>query len=256
MDRSQARGAAPVAPILMIAGAALILIGCVLPWFTVSADFTRFGAAARSITGNGMDTSDGPLFLVIAIGIAILGIVALIGKSRSVRLTVSVIAALGALFVGVIAIYNALTPKSQAIDEITKELGGGAAAIAVRRFVENLFDRGIIHIGVDVGLWIVVIGAVGALVGSLMAAVTAGSIETAPTYAVAPAAAAVAEWSGQAATPTPAGAPAPMSGPAAGAPPGAEPASPWATPAPAQTPAPPEPDAGPMSDDAERPPAG
>jgi hypothetical protein len=227
MDRSQARGATSVGPILMIAGAALILIGCVLPWFTVDANFARFGAASRSVTGTGMDTSDGTLFLVIAIGIALLGVVALIGKTRSARLSVSVIAGLGALFVGGVAVYNALTPKQQAIDEITKEIGGGTAAAAVRAFVLNLFNRGIVHIGVDAGIWIVVAGAAGALIGSAIAAASAGSVRTSMASAVSypPA---VAGWSSQAGPPSPVAPMVPTS--------------------------PPEPPSGPVAEDADRPP--
>jgi hypothetical protein len=227
----------------MIAGAALILVGCVLPWFRLNADFSSLGGGARSVTANGMDTSDGTIFLVVAIGIGILGVVALIGQARGARVAGSVIAALGALFVGGIAIYDAVTPKAQAIDEASKELGGLGAA-AVRRFIEGLFDRGVITIDVQLGLWVVIVGAVLALIGSVLAAAAARSVQVGvPAF---PAAASTPPSGSAMSTATPSGTPI--------APDPAEPAEPSEEPTPPMTPTePPEPPAGPISEDVDRP---
>jgi Tryptophan-associated transmembrane protein (Trp_oprn_chp) len=188
MDRSVARGSTRFAPIMMIVGAAAVLVGCVMPWFSLRADFSSFGGAAvQTTTANGLDTSDGTIFLVTAIAIALLGVVALVSTNRSTRVGVSAVAALGSLFVVGFAVYDAVTPKAQAIDEASKELGTGIGAAAVRRFIERLFDRGFIEIGVEPGLWIVIVGAAVALVGSLIAVVTARSAQQQPTGGPAPA---------------------------------------------------------------------
>lgn len=243
MDASDARRPSPAAPILMIAGAALILVGCVLPWFRLNADFSSLGGGARSATASGMDTSDGTIFLVIAIGIAILGVVALIAQARGARVAGSVIAALGALFVGGIAIYDAVTPKAQAIDEASKELGGLGTA-AVRRFIEGLFDRGVITIDVQLGLWVVIVGAALALIGSVLAAATARSLQTrVPAFAPA---ASTPPWGSGMSTATPSGAPTSPGPP--------EPVPPWSEePAPPMTPTqPPGSGAQPISEDVDR----
>jgi hypothetical protein len=244
VDVSDARRPSPAAPALMIAGAALILVGCVLPWFRLNADFSSVGGGARSVTANGMDTSDGTIFLVVAIGIGILGVIALIAQAGGARVAASVIAALGALFVGGIAIYDAVTPKAQAIEEASKELGGLGAA-AVRRFIEGLFDRGVITIDVQLGLWVVIVGAVLALIGSLLAAATARSVQVGvPAF---PAAASTPPSGSAMSTATPSGTPI--------APEPAEPAEPRPEePTPPMTPTqPPEPPAGPISEDVDRP---
>jgi hypothetical protein len=178
VDRSDARGASKLGPVMMIVGAAAVLVGCVLPWFSLRADFSRVGGpGVRTTTANGLDTTDGMIFLVIAIAIAVLGVIALVSTARGARIGVSVIAALGSSFVGGVAIYDALTPKAQAIDEASNELGAGVGAAAIERFIGGLFDRGFIDIAVDIGLWIVIVGAAVALTGSVVAAVTAAALQ-------------------------------------------------------------------------------
>jgi hypothetical protein len=191
MDRSTSRPPSPQAPILMIGGAAVAVVGCLLPWFAVHADFSALGGeGARVSTASGLDTSDGKIFLLVAVGIAAMGVVVLLSRVRSARLASSVVAVLGSLFLGGVAIYDAATPQAQAIEEVSNELGSGTGAAAVRRLVEGLFDRGFIEIDVQAGLWLVIVGAAVALIGGLIAAAT-------PTPARGPA---------QAATETPSGA--------------------------------------------------
>jgi hypothetical protein len=233
MDRSTSRPPSPQAPILMIGGAAVAVVGCLLPWFAVHADFSALGGeGARVSTASGLDTSDGKIFLLVAVGIAAMGVVVLLSRVRSARLASSVVAVLGSLFLGGVAIYDAATPQAQAIEEVSNELGSGTGAAAVRRLVEGLFDRGFIEIDVQAGLWIVIVGATVALIGGLLAAATSGS---------APAAA------GAAAATRPGGSVPP------------EPTVAGPTPAPQPTP-PPQPTApsestsGPIGEDADRPP--
>jgi hypothetical protein len=87
-------------------------------------------------------------------------------------------------------LYNALSPTSQAIDAISSELG--PAGIAARRFVEGLFDRGFISIDAAIGLWLVVLGALVALVGSVLSVLGARSGEPQPIGR-----GAIAGWSSQ-----------------------------------------------------------
>jgi hypothetical protein len=157
---------------MMILGSAAVVIGSVLPWFTLRVDTSSFGGAGvRTATADGLDTSHGPIFIVVAIVVAALAAVALVTATSGTRTGVSIVAALGALAVLAIAIHDAATPRSALLDEVSGQIGA-VGATAVRRFIQGLFDRGVVEIEVDVGLWVVILGAAAALIGSVLAAVT------------------------------------------------------------------------------------
>jgi hypothetical protein len=165
---------------MMIVGAAAVVIGSVLPWFTLRVDTSSFGGAGvRNATADGLDTSHGPIFIVIAVVVAALGAVAVVTAARGTRTGVSIVAALGALVVLAIAIHDAATPKSALLDEVSREIGAAGAA-AVRRFIEGMFDRGVVQIDVEAGLVVVIVGAAVALIGSVLAAATAASAPAEP----------------------------------------------------------------------------
>jgi hypothetical protein len=172
-----------VAPILTIAGGAVVVLGSLLPWFELRANPERFGGAGGAISRSvgGLQTSQGTLLLVIGVVLVVFGAVMFAVPGRSARFTIALLAALGALFAAAVALYNALTPTSQAIDAISSELG--PAGIAARRFVEGLFDRGFISIDAAIGLWLVVLGALVALVGSVLSFLGARSGEPQPIAA-------------------------------------------------------------------------
>jgi hypothetical protein len=239
VDGSDVRRATSAAPFLMVGGAVLILIGSLLAWYRLGVTLASIGTS-RSVTITGVRTNPGRIFLAAAFVVAALGAAAWASGNASTKRLLAVIGAVAAGFVGVVAVYDALTPKSQVIDAAARDLGGAGGGFVFRRIIEGLFDRGIIKIDVQTGLWVVVAGAALALVGSLFVApsppVSAGA------------------WSSGIATATPAGAPispepaspAPAS-PAPAAPTPSRPSAP--VPAPAGTP---EQPAGPMGEDAVR----
>ncbi|HZP90940.1 MAG TPA: hypothetical protein VFC04_08105 [Actinomycetota bacterium] len=141
----------------------------------------------------GSDTSDGKIFVWIALGLVAAGLVLLVLRARGGRLALSVLAVGGSAFVAGFGLYDALTPKAQAIDEATSRLGGGAE---VRSLLERLFDQGILTISVEIGLWLVVAGGAVALVGALAGMVSrakagAGATEVGTGFAPPPPAPAV-----------------------------------------------------------------
>jgi hypothetical protein len=244
MDATASRGDSRLGPVLMIVGAAAVAVGSVLPWFRLKADFSSFGGpGAQVTTAKGLDTSDGKIFLVVAIGVAVLGLAAIAAKAKGPRRVISIIGALAALFVGAVGIYDAATPKAQAIDEASKRVGGGIAVDAAKRFIEGLFDQGFIKIEVQVGLWIVVAGAAVALVGALVSAVTARGAVPVPVAAMPMPAPSESAWAQAAPSPSsmPASAPLPSSMPEPLAPQPPTPPSPPA-PGPAGGPGPTEED--------------
>jgi hypothetical protein len=239
VDGSDARRATSAAPFLMVGGAVLILIGSLVAWYRLRVILASIGAS-RSVTITGVRTNPGKIFLVAALVVAGLGAAAWSSGNASTKRMLAVIGAVAAGCVGVVAVYDALTPKSQVIDAAARDLGAGGGFV-FRRIIEGLFDRGIIKIDVQPGLWVVVAGAALALVGSLVAAVTARSLGAdAPAFSPPVPAGA---WSSGIATATPAGAPISPE-PASPAP--SQPSAPLAAPA-----GPPEPPAGPMAEDAD-----
>jgi hypothetical protein len=152
---------------LMLVGGALAAIGTQLDWFTARADLTSLGESVQTQVAKGSDTSDGKIFVWVALGLVAAGLVLLVLKARPSRLALSLIAIAASAFVGGFGLYDALTPKAQAIDEAASRLGGGAA---VRSLLERLFDQGILTISVEVGLWLVVAGGAVALVGAIAGA--------------------------------------------------------------------------------------
>jgi hypothetical protein len=177
MDTSDARRPSPAAPILMIAGGALIVIGSALDWYALRVTLPPTGLT-RSVTVAGLRTNPGKLLLVAGIVIVALGAIGLSTSTASTKRMTSIVAALGALFGGAIAIYDIVTPRRQVIDAAAKEFGGPAGGAAIRGVMEGLFDRGILKIDVQLGLWMVLVGAALALIGSLLAAATARPPQT------------------------------------------------------------------------------
>jgi hypothetical protein len=182
MDRSAAGRSRSAAPPLMIAGAALILIGSLVAWYSVGVTIASFGAT-RAVTIDGLRTTPGKICLVAALLVAALGAAAWSSRAASTTRMLAILGAVVAALVGAIAVYDAVTPRAQVIDAAARDLGGPSGGLAVRRIIENLFDRGVITIDVGPGLWLVVAGAVVALVGSILAVAT-----VAPTAVDAPAA--------------------------------------------------------------------
>lgn len=86
----------PLAAWLMIAGAALLIIGAFLPWFTIG---------DTSISGMdeiGGESRDGPVFVGIGVIIAVLGVVTLVWKRTLGVLIAALVVGAFALLAGVI----------------------------------------------------------------------------------------------------------------------------------------------------------
>lgn len=132
----QARGRSTRAPALvLLGGAALIAVGCLLPWFVS-------GSGTGRTTLAGIDTDDGEILLAAAGAIAVLGLLA--GLGGVLRALVTVSALLVSLFVLITSVVDA-----RDIAELTSALPGGGLG------------------NVGIGLWAVIAGAVTALVGAI-----------------------------------------------------------------------------------------
>lgn len=150
--QSQTKKASP-GPIVMIAGAVVIAIGSVLPWASVTVQ-----AVERSI--GGLD-GDGVLTLVGAVLIALAALVWLTGRG-SARIVGIILAALA----GAIAVYDLVN-----INDTAKDL--------------SVVSEGFAEASAGIGIWIVVAGAVIALIGGFLPGTKAAPSGAQPSQPVA-----------------------------------------------------------------------
>ena len=162
-------GTSGLGPLFSVVGSVVAALGCLPTWFKIRADLSSVGGAVQTETVNGLKTNDGKIFISIAVILIVLGLAMLVVKGRGGRRALGLIVFLGSAFVGGFALYDALTPKSQAIDEAARSLGARASLAEVKQVLEGLFDQGIVRIDVQIGLWLVVAGAAVALMGALLA---------------------------------------------------------------------------------------
>ncbi|MFB3739392.1 MAG: hypothetical protein ACE14W_10585 [Candidatus Velamenicoccus archaeovorus] len=230
-----------VAAIVVVAGGALAAGGSLLTWASAT-------AGGFSVSARGLDGWEGKLTLAGGAIMLIAGVAALAGSGSS-RLRGS--AVIGGLVVAGVGIYTAATAKDQVVDgaaaEIARQLDVPLAQ--ARDAIRTTIDTGLLSIGLEVGLYLVIVGGVLGAAAAVLAwassrrepgASTLGrGIDTGWTMP-APAAPVGAP---DPTDPDPTGTPAPI------APPGS---NPWATPGtrerPPGTPTPPPPPSpGPMT---------
>jgi hypothetical protein len=131
-----------------IAGAALMIIGCVLPWATQSNGFA-------SVTVQGTSAGGGQVSIVLGLGIIVLGglfLAGIVGRWSNVV----------SLVLGILALVICVANMSNVSDVIDQE----------KRDVPGLADSGAgTHFGA--GLVVLLVGSIIVVVGSLLACVAA-----------------------------------------------------------------------------------
>lgn len=182
MQSSTPGRTSPVAGLLVLAGGALTAVGSLLSWFEVRADLSSIGQPVQTESVKGLDTSDGGILIWVGVGLVVLGVALLFLRQRGGRIGLSVLALLAGAFAGGVGLYDALTPKTQAIDEASKGLSGVGVQQA-KQFLEGLFDDGILKITVQIGLWLVVVGGAVALIGALVGLFMRSRVPVAPAAA-------------------------------------------------------------------------
>lgn len=84
----------PVAGVLLLVGAALLVVGCILPWFSVSGtDYNGFGDEAG-------ESRDGPFFVGMAVILAAFGITLLAARRVLAVAIIAVVVASFSLIAG------------------------------------------------------------------------------------------------------------------------------------------------------------
>ena len=166
------RGAS-VRPGVMLAlvGGLLAAVGSPLPWLKASVNAAALGGGGlQSKTANGFD-GDGWITLVA--GLIVVVVAGAMWMRKSSGKGLSALVMLGGLVAGGTGLYDMLTAKSTFIDELVKEgAGSGLPADQLRALIDSWFDKGIIKISPEFGIFVVIAGGVLALLGGLILVVS------------------------------------------------------------------------------------
>lgn len=159
--------------IVVVVAAIVAVIGVLLPWAKagVSGALAQSGLdVSQSVSG--LSTSDGKIFLALAIALVVVGVVALAtGAGRWTGIAAIVLGVLAAAF----AVYEIATLKSSFVDSVLKQVQqqapvGTSQAILdrARAVIQQFIDRGAISIKAGVGLFLSAAGGVAAVLGGIM----------------------------------------------------------------------------------------
>jgi hypothetical protein len=165
-------GLALVAAALAVIGGIAATVGSLLSWAEAS-------VGPASFTAKGIDGWEGKVTVVGGVVLLVGGIAAFLGSVGGVgRLRTS--ALVGGIAAAGVGAYTALTATSQIVDaaasEIAKETG--VPVDQGRSTVQLAFDQGVIHLTLQVGLWLVIVGGVLGIVAGVIA--LAASRQTPP----------------------------------------------------------------------------
>ncbi|MDP9296675.1 MAG: Trp biosynthesis-associated membrane protein [Actinomycetota bacterium] len=145
-------------------GGLLVTLSAFLPWFTMSADLSRFGAGAFSQTFSGQALL-GPAVLIA--GLLLMGagvaLAALRGRGTIGPATVGILVGLAT---AVFSIHDIVTAKTQAVDAATKSVTGSGVPTDQAQRILDLFH---FNISVQVGAFVAVIGAILGLAAGILA---------------------------------------------------------------------------------------
>jgi hypothetical protein len=155
--------------ILGLVGGALLIIGSLMTWATVSVNVGNIAKAvgvdpstipagafpdSQSFAGTG--SSDGKVALACGVLALIAAVLVIMTTGRTVA---AVVLMVGGLVGGGFALYDGLTGKDKAIDEGVK----GLSALGLPGDVKSFFD-----VSIGIGIWVCVAGGLVALVAGIM----------------------------------------------------------------------------------------
>lgn len=162
----------PGAIVVVVAGV-VAFVGLFLPWFKTSESAALLQSGLNlPPSGNGIDTSDGKIFIVLAIALVVVGVVALVtGVGRWIGIVAIVLGVLTAAF----AIYEITALKDSVADSILDALKKQAPTEPTqdqldqaRGVILQFIDRGAISVKAGVGLFLGAAGGVAAALGGIM----------------------------------------------------------------------------------------
>jgi hypothetical protein len=155
---------------LLVVGGVLIGIGVLLPWGRAIA-----GPFHQDVAG--IKGWEGQVTGILAIGMIVRGIAAWNANKRGEKSRLAGAALVTGLIAAGIAVYDLVTVRSQALDHVVTN---GASTIAgqvglpvdvVTSRIKDMIDSGVIQFQFQIGIYLVVVGGLMAVAGSVFALV-------------------------------------------------------------------------------------
>lgn len=172
----------PAAAVIGLVGGALVVIGSLISWFSISintanlekalgvdlSNVPQAAALSQTRTVRGTSTGDGKIMLAVGIVILVAALVILLTQVSRILIGIVLLAA-GALGAG-LGIIDATVQKNDALDQLNSSLGSVLPVAASQIF----------NLDVGIGLWLCILGAIAAIVAGLMVFVGRARSEPGP----------------------------------------------------------------------------
>jgi hypothetical protein len=162
--------------LLALIGGAMAVVGALMPWVRVSADYTAFGVRLLSVTTKGTAWRDGWIVLICAILVAVSGILLILMQQRAFQQLWSTLILVFAVPVAGYGIYNWVKLPDRALGDFLASYGQGPVSSTARQVMEKAG----LHASLETGLFLVTAGGIIALIAGILALVPALRIPEAP----------------------------------------------------------------------------
>ena len=160
-----------VGPFLITAGGLLGAVGSWLNWFRIRRRLP--GTPVEVILSRGFANIDGKLTFIFAVIAVAAGVLILYFSTRRSYLWLGVVALIAGLWMAGLSTFDAATPRDRYVD--------AAAAVATEQgvpkeqavtFFRQLVETGVVTIELQLGIYLVIAGGAGVIVGSVVSLLT------------------------------------------------------------------------------------
>jgi hypothetical protein len=160
-----------VGPVLITVGGLLGAVGSWLNWFRIRRRLP--GTPVEDVLSRGFANIDGKLTFVFAVIAVAAGVLILYFSTRRSYLWLGVVALIAGLWMAGLSTFDAATPRDRYVD--------AAAAVATEQgvpkeqavtFFRQLVDTGVVTINLQVGIYLVIAGGAGAILGAVASVLT------------------------------------------------------------------------------------
>ncbi len=160
-----------VGPVLITVGGLLGAVGSWLNWFRIRRRLP--GTPVEVVLSRGFANIDGKLTFIFAVIAVAAGVLIIYFSTRRSYLWLGVVALIAGLWMAGLSTFDAATPRDRYVD--------AAAAVATEQgvpkeqavtFFRQLVETGVVAIELQLGIYLVIAGGAGVIVGSVVSLLT------------------------------------------------------------------------------------
>ncbi|HEX2088686.1 MAG TPA: hypothetical protein VHI54_01955 [Actinomycetota bacterium] len=160
-----------IGPFLVSAGGLVAAVGSWLNWFRIRRRLP--GTPVEVVLSRGFANIDGKLTFVFAVIAVAAGVLIFYFSTRRSYLWLGVVALIAGLWIAGLSTFDAATPRDRYVD--------AAAAVATEQgvpreqavtFFRQLVDTGVVTINLQLGIFLVIAGGIGVILGSVASILT------------------------------------------------------------------------------------